>query len=76
MADYTLRELMTIAAAREIPDGAITFCGTGISMVAAMAAFSFAVRCRSFQQPAERDASRDWHAGGSDSGSGLYQAAA
>lgn len=38
MADYTLRELMTIAAAREIPDGAITFCGTGISMVAAMAA--------------------------------------
>ncbi|PHR27941.1 MAG: ketoacid-CoA transferase [Desulfotalea sp.] len=29
---------MTIAAAREIPDGAITFCGTGISMVAAMAA--------------------------------------
>lgn len=38
MADYTLREFMTIAAAREIPDGAIIFCGTGISMVAAMAA--------------------------------------
>lgn len=38
MDDYTLRELMTIAAAREIPDGSIIFCGTGISMVAAMAA--------------------------------------
>ena len=29
---------MTIAAARQIPDGSIIFCGTGISMVAAMAA--------------------------------------
>ncbi|SDP51966.1 CoA-transferase subunit beta [Desulforhopalus singaporensis] len=38
MDDYTLRELMTIAAARQINDGAIIFCGTGISMVAAMAA--------------------------------------
>ncbi len=38
MADYTLRELMTIVAAREIRDGDIVFCGTGISMVAAMAA--------------------------------------
>ena len=38
MAYYTLRELMTIAAAREINDGDIVFCGTGISMVAAMAA--------------------------------------
>ena len=38
MDDYTLRELMTIAAARQIPDGSIIFCGTGISMVAAMAA--------------------------------------
>ena len=36
--DYTLRELMTIMAAREIQDGDIVFCGTGISMVAAMAA--------------------------------------
>lgn len=36
--DYTLRELMTIMAAREIRDGDIVFCGTGISMVAAMAA--------------------------------------
>lgn len=35
---YTLRELMTIMAAREIRDGDIVFCGTGISMVAAMAA--------------------------------------
>ena len=38
MPDYTLRELMTIAAAREIRDGDIVFCGTGISMLAAMAA--------------------------------------
>ncbi len=38
MPDYTLKELMTIAAAREIRDGDIVFCGTGISMLAAMAA--------------------------------------
>lgn len=38
MADYTLRELMTIAAARQINNGEIVFCGTGISMLAAMAA--------------------------------------
>ncbi len=38
MPDYTQKELMTIAAAREIRDGDIVFCGTGISMVAAMAA--------------------------------------
>lgn len=38
MDDYTLKELMTIVAARQIPDGSIIFCGTGISMVAAMAA--------------------------------------
>lgn len=38
MEKYTLKELMTIAAAREIRDGDIVFCGTGISMVAAMAA--------------------------------------
>ncbi|HET6488479.1 MAG TPA: CoA-transferase [Syntrophales bacterium] len=36
--DYTLRELMAIIAAREINNGDIVFCGTGISMVAAMAA--------------------------------------
>ena len=36
--DYTLRELMAIIAAREIKNGDIVFCGTGISMVAAMAA--------------------------------------
>jgi glutaconate CoA-transferase subunit B len=35
---YTLREMMTLAAAREIEDGEIVFCGTGISMLAAMAA--------------------------------------
>jgi glutaconate CoA-transferase subunit B len=35
---YTLKELMTIVAAREIKDGDIVFCGTGISMLAAMAA--------------------------------------
>lgn len=38
MADYTLREMMTVVAAREIHDGEIIFCGTGISMLAAMAA--------------------------------------
>jgi len=36
--NYTLRELMTIAAARKIRNGDIVFCGTGISMIAAMAA--------------------------------------
>lgn len=36
--EYTLKELMTIMAAREIQDDDIVFCGTGISMVAAMAA--------------------------------------
>ena len=35
---YSYREMMTIAAAREIKDGDIVFCGTGISMLAAMAA--------------------------------------
>lgn len=36
--DYTLKEMMTIMAAREIRDNDIVFCGTGISMAAAMAA--------------------------------------
>ncbi len=36
--DYTLREMMAVVAAREIRDGEIVFCGTGISMLAAMAA--------------------------------------
>jgi glutaconate CoA-transferase subunit B len=36
--EYTLKELMTICAAREIKNGDIVFCGTGISMLAAMAA--------------------------------------
>jgi len=36
--DYTPREMMAVAAAREIEDGDIVFCGTGISMLAAMAA--------------------------------------
>ncbi|MCP4747596.1 MAG: ketoacid-CoA transferase [Desulfobacteraceae bacterium] len=38
MADFTLREMMTVVASREIHDGDIVFCGTGISMLAAMAA--------------------------------------
>jgi glutaconate CoA-transferase subunit B len=38
MGDYTLREIMTITAAREIKNGDIVFGGTGISMLAAMAA--------------------------------------
>ncbi|WP_299981363.1 CoA-transferase subunit beta [Desulfobacula sp.] len=36
--DYTLKEMMTIVAAREIRNNDIVFCGTGISMLAAMAA--------------------------------------
>jgi glutaconate CoA-transferase subunit B len=36
--NYSRREMMTIVAAREIQDGDIVFCGTGISMLAAMAA--------------------------------------
>jgi glutaconate CoA-transferase subunit B len=35
---YTPREMMAVIAAREIKDGDIVFCGTGISMLAAMAA--------------------------------------
>ena len=35
---YTARELMTVVAAREIQDGEMVFCGTGISLLAAMAA--------------------------------------
>jgi len=35
---YTSREIMAIVAAREIKDGEIVFCGTGISLLAAMAA--------------------------------------
>ncbi|MCU0561840.1 MAG: ketoacid-CoA transferase [Desulfobacterales bacterium] len=38
MPDYNARELMAVAAARKINDGEIVFCGTGISMLAAMAA--------------------------------------
>ncbi len=38
MTAYTLREMMAVVAAREIQDGEIVFCGTGISMLAAMAA--------------------------------------
>lgn len=35
---YTSKEMMAIAAARQIKNNDIVFCGTGISMVAAMAA--------------------------------------
>lgn len=38
VSDYSPRELMAVAAARMINDGDIVFCGTGISMLAAMAA--------------------------------------
>ncbi|MEA2109887.1 MAG: CoA-transferase [Pseudomonadota bacterium] len=38
MMDFTLSEMMAVVAAREIRDGEIVFCGTGISMLAAMAA--------------------------------------
>jgi glutaconate CoA-transferase subunit B len=37
-SSFTEREMMAIAAAREIHDGDIVFCGTGISILAAMAA--------------------------------------
>ncbi len=36
--DYTFKEMMAIAAARQIQNHDIVFCGTGISMLAAMAA--------------------------------------
>ena len=36
--DYTLKEMMCLAAARQIQNNDIVFCGTGISMLAAMAA--------------------------------------
>ena len=36
--DYSSKEMMTIAAARQINNSDIVFCGTGISMLAAMAA--------------------------------------
>lgn len=36
--EYTLKEMMTIVAARQIQNQDIVFCGTGISMLAAMAA--------------------------------------
>jgi len=38
MINFTPREMMAVAAAREIEDGEMVFCGTGISMLAAMAA--------------------------------------
>lgn len=38
MERYSDKEMMAIAAAREIKNGDIVFCGTGISMLAAMAA--------------------------------------
>jgi glutaconate CoA-transferase subunit B len=38
MTSYSSREMMAIAAARIIRDDDIVFCGTGISMLAAMAA--------------------------------------
>ena len=36
--DYSSKEMMAIAAARQINNSDIVFCGTGISMIAAMAA--------------------------------------
>ncbi|MHB9074264.1 MAG: CoA-transferase subunit beta [Desulfobaccales bacterium] len=38
MADYTLQEMMAITAAREMKNTDIVLCGTGISMLAAIAA--------------------------------------
>jgi glutaconate CoA-transferase subunit B len=36
MVDYTLTELMAVAAAREIRDGEVVFAGTGLPMLGAM----------------------------------------
>ncbi len=38
MADYSLTELMAVAAAREIRDGEVVFAGTGLPMLGAMLA--------------------------------------
>ena len=38
MVDYTLTELMAVAAAREIEDGEVVFAGTGLPMLGAMLA--------------------------------------
>lgn len=38
MKDYTLNELMALCAAHEIKNDDIVFCGTGVSILAAMAA--------------------------------------
>ena len=38
MANYTLTELMAVAAAREIRDGEVVFAGTGLPMLGAMLA--------------------------------------
>lgn len=38
MVDYTLTELMAVAAAREIQDGEVVFAGTGLPMLGAMLA--------------------------------------
>jgi glutaconate CoA-transferase subunit B len=38
MAEYTLTELMAVAAAREIQDGEVVFAGTGLPMLGAMLA--------------------------------------
>ena len=46
MADYTLTELMAVAAAREIADGEVVFAGTGLPMLGAMLAHrAHAPRC-------------------------------
>lgn len=38
MAEYSLHEMMVVMAAREVKDSGILLCGTGISMLAAIAA--------------------------------------
>jgi glutaconate CoA-transferase subunit B len=58
--DYTLREMMTIVAAREIRNEDIVFCGTGISMLAAMAAKNInAPHCVMFFETGAIDARLD-----------------
>ena len=38
MADYSLQEMMAVMAAREVKNTDIVLCGTGIAMLAAIAA--------------------------------------
>jgi glutaconate CoA-transferase subunit B len=58
--EYSFREMMTVVAAREIKNEDIVFCGTGISMLAAMAAKNInAPECVMFFETGAIDARLD-----------------